>query len=304
MSVPTIQVQPHMMSRKSKTNIRAALLLLPSAVILLAFTVWPMAVAVYQSLSLSDNAHSIPKFAGLANFGLLWQDPLFIQVIRNTVIFILGTVPISMFLAMILAVAVNQRMRLTPFFRISLFHPVILPMVSAASIWLFMYTPDYGMIDHALSRIGGAHINWLGKPETALIAIMIMTIWKQVGYFLVFYLAGLQGIGSEPYEAAAVDGAGPFQTFRKITVPLLMPTSMFVFIIAIVNAFQMVDQLYVMTQGGPNNSTNMLLFYIYQQAFSYSNIGKASALSVILIFILIVIAVIQAYADKKVHYQS
>ncbi|CAA7599551.1 Binding-protein-dependent transport system inner membrane component [Acididesulfobacillus acetoxydans] len=287
-----------------RVGFRAALLLAPSALILIIFTLWPMVVAVYHSLFFSDNAHPVPVFAGLANFTALGRDPVFAQVMRNTVLFILGTVPVSMLIAMVLAVALNRRYRLTPFFRLALFHPVVLPMVSAASIWLFMYTPDYGIVDKVLALFGGPQINWLGEPGTALPAIMLMTIWKQVGYFMIFYLAGLQNIGQDPYEAAAVDGAGPVKAFRSITVPLLMPTSLFVFIIAMVDAFQMIDQLYVMTQGGPSNGTNMLLYYIYQQAFAFSNLGKASALSVILIVILLAVAVLQTLADKRVHYES
>lgn len=290
--------------RGRRAAIRAALFLAPSGLILLIFTLWPMLVALEHSLFLSDNAHPVPKFAGLANFIALGHDPVFGQVMKNTVLFIMGTVPFSMLLAMVLAVMLNRKYRLTPFFRLALFHPVVLPMVSAASIWLFMYTPNYGIVDKVLAVFGGSQVNWLGEPGTALPAVMLMTIWKQVGYFMIFYLAGLQNIGQDPYEAAAVDGAGPVRAFRSITVPLLMPTSLFVFIIAMVDAFQMVDQLYVMTQGGPSNGTNMLLFYIYQQAFSYSNLGKASALSVILIVILLAVALLQTWVDKRVHYES
>jgi sn-glycerol 3-phosphate transport system permease protein len=279
-------------------------MLLPSAVFLLTFTVWPMLLALYNSLFLQDNAHPTPQFAGLANFSALFHTPLFWQVIGNTALFIVATVPLSLVAAMVLAVMLNQRMRLSGFYRLSIFYPIVLPLVSAASIWLFMYTPNYGLVDKALSAFGGGQINWLGQPHHAIWAIIIMTIWKQLGYFVIFYLAGLQGIGNEPYEAAAVDGAGTWRVFWTITVPLQMSTTMFVFIIAMVNAFQMVDQLYIMTQGGPNNGTNMLLFYIYQQAFNYQNTGQASALSVILIVILIFVAVLQTRIDKRVHYQS
>ncbi|WAH37590.1 carbohydrate ABC transporter permease [Alicyclobacillus dauci] len=280
------------------------LMLLPSAVILLTFTIWPMIIALYHSLCLQDSAHPVPKFVGLANFGMLFHSHLFWQVMGNTFLFIVATVPVSLVAAMILAVMLNRRYRLTGFFRVALFHPTVLPLVSAASIWLFMYTPDYGLIDKALSAFGGAQLNWLGQPRTAIWAIIIMTIWKQLGYFVIFYLAGLQGIGKDPYEAADVDGASAWTTFWTITVPLLMSTTMFVFTIAMVDAFQLVDQLYVMTQGGPDNGTNMLLFYIYQQSFTYQNTGEASALSVILIAMLIFVAILQNVVDKRVHYES
>lgn len=303
---PELSISTTLPTRKRKklsSYLSPYLYLLPALAILAVFTVYPMARAVIDSFYATDGVSPSAKYVGLTNYHQIFSDPIVTQVLRNTAIFIVGTVPISIIIAMVLAVLVNRRYRLNWFFRLAIFHPVVLPMVSAASIWLFMYTPEYGIVDQALSVFGDSQTNWLGQPQTALIAVMIMTIWKQVGLFMVFYLAGLQGLGEDPYEAAEVDGAGGFRIFRAITVPLLMPTTLFVSTFAIVNGFQMVDQLYVMTQGGPNNATNMLLYDIYQQAFSYSNMGKASALSVVLIVVLIAFAILQTIFDRKVHYQ-
>lgn len=286
-----------------KSTFTAYLYLAPALIFLLIFTLFPMVRAIVSSFYTTNPVTNAPNYIGFGNYHSIFNDPIVTQVFRNTLIFVVGTVPISIIVAMILAVLVNRQYKLNPFFRFAIFHPVVLPMVSAASIWLFMYTPEYGVVDQALSSLGGSQTNWLGQPGTALIAIMFMTVWKQIGLFMVFFLAGLQNIGQDPYEAAAVDGASGFRLFRSITVPLLMPTTLFVSTFAIVNGFQMVDQLYVMTQGGPNNGTNMLLYDIYQQAFTYSNTGKASALSVILIAVLLFFAILQTVVDRKVHYQ-
>jgi len=287
--------------KRKNPHVGAWGMLLPSLVILCAFTVWPMMQSAVRSLY--SVRGGVWRFVGLAHYAALGNDPVFAQTLVNTAIFVLILVPVSVLLSLALALLVNRRYRMTSLFRLAFFHPVVLPMVSAASIWLFLYTPDYGTVDQFLAIFGLQQTNWLGQPQTALFAVMVMTVWKQAGYFMVFYLAGLQGLSREATEAAAVDGAGAWRTFREVTWPLLMPTTLFVTVLAVVGAVQMVDQLYVMTQGGPDNATSLLLFYIYQQAFSFQNIGKASALSVLLIAVLVAFAVLQNWLDKKVHYE-
>lgn len=281
------------------------LMLAPAAVLLLAFTVYPILAAGYMSLferNLSTQQQMV--WAGLGNFAALFASPVFQQVMKNTLLFAGGTIPISVSLAMYLAVQLNKRFRGSALFRTVFFYPTVIPMMSAATIWLFMYTPQYGVINRILGTFGLPDINFLGNSGTALPAIMAMSIWKDAGYFMIFYLAGLQNLPSELYEAAEIDGASPWVQFTRLTFPLLMPTTMFVSTVSAINAFKTVDQLFLMTGGGPNNATNLLLFHLYEQAFAFFDKGMAAAITVILVLGLLVLAVIQnQYVDRKVHYQ-
>lgn len=184
--------------------------------------------------------------------------------------------------------------------RIGFIYPTFIPLVAAANIWMFIYTPIYGLL-------GYINPEWrlLANGRTAIWAIIVMLIWKQAGYLMLFYIAGLNGISREVFEAAELDGACGFQKFRTITWPLLKPTTMYVFIIALTSAFKTVDHLYIMTKGGPGNATNMLLFYIYQTGFDYWNNGKASAMTVILVGLLLIITAVKFfYDDRKAYYND
>ena len=267
------------------------LLLLPTLAFVALFTLWPTIRVVYDSLFLSDQATATPVFAGLGNYTGLLADPTFQQVLVNTLLYVAVTVPASVILALILALALNRRLRGVGIFRLAFFYPTVLPMVSAATIWLFMYTPDYGLVNVGLGLLHIPSQNFLGTPGLALAALMVLGIWKQTGYFMIFYLAGLQGLPREVFEAADLDGVSPLQAVRHLTLPLLRGTTLFVTTIAVVNAFETVDQLYIMTGGGPNNSTSMLLFDLWQTLFSFFDLGRASAISVILIVVLLLFTV-------------
>jgi sn-glycerol 3-phosphate transport system permease protein len=177
-------------------------------------------------------------------------------------------------------------------------------MVAAANIWLFFYTPDYGLLNQIFRAFGLTSINWLGSPQTALPAMMAVTVWKEAGFFMVFFLAALQQVPPVLYEAARMENAGRFLVFRRITWPLIMPTTLFVAINALINAFRVVDQVIAMTGGGPNNATTLLLFYIYQVAFSFWDSGYAAGLSSVLLAMLAIIAFVQVFVlDRKIHYR-
>ena len=214
------------------------------------------------------------------------------------------TVPISVFLALVLALLLNQKIRALGLYRLAFFYPAILPMVSASTIWLFMYTPGYGLVNVFIEFFHIPSQNWLGESNLALIALMILGVWKQTGYFMIFYLAGLQGLPHDVFEAADLDGASTVQATRHLTLPLLMGTTLFVTTIAVVNAFETVDQIYIMTGGGPNNATAMLLFDLWQTLFSFLDVGKASALSVILIVVLLIFTVTNfIYTERRATYE-
>ncbi|GGH13152.1 carbohydrate ABC transporter permease [Paenibacillus segetis] len=284
-----------------KDNILAYALLLPSLIFLVIFTFYPMIKVL--DLSFYESVMNERRFAGLELYGHVLRDEVFLKVLRNNMLLALVTVPVSILLALYMAVWVNGKLRGRSLIRAAFFYPTLIPMIAIANIWLFIYTPDYGLLDKFLGLFGIEGPNWLGDPAWVLVSMMGMLIWKESGYFMIFFLAGLQVLPKEIYQAAELDGAGPLRKFRTITLPLVMPTTLFVLIIATTNSFKLVDHLYIMTKGGPNNASNLLLYHIYETAFSFWDMGKASVLTVILLVILLVISVFYyGYLDKRIHY--
>ena len=280
------------------------LLLTPAAILLIAFTHYPTVVTVIDSLFSKGTAVRPSRFVGWANYELLIEDPIFWKVLTNNAWFALGTIPTSIILAIIMALFVNKAIPGRAFVRMAYFTPTILPMIAVANIWLFFYTPDIGLIDQISGLFGFSGHNWLGDPKTVLPAIIIMTVWKEAGFFMIFYLAALQNIPPELEEAAQLEGASRWLYFRRILFPLLMPTTLFVLINAILNSFKLVDHLFVLTKGGPDNASNLLLYYIFESAFSYFDTNYAATLTVILLLLLAVMALMQFYVlDKRVHYR-
>ena len=260
---------------------------------------------MYDSLFIQNQAVQTPRFAGFENYTALFGDPSFREVIANTVVYVLSTVPVSVVLALVLALLLNRKFRALGVYRLAFFYPTVLPMVSAATIFLFLYTPGYGLINVFLGVFHIPDQNWLGTPGLALPALMILGVWKQTGYFMIFFLAGLQGLPHDIFESAKLDGASILQTTRLITLPLLMGTNLFVTTIAVVNAFETVDQIYIMTKGGPVNATNMLLFNLWNTLFSYLDVGKASAMSVILILALLAFTAVNfSYTERNATYEG
>ncbi|HHY21224.1 MAG TPA: sugar ABC transporter permease [Bacilli bacterium] len=290
-------------SKLVKENATAWLFLLPSLIFLIMFTLYPMIKTFYMSFFQADLSTAEPIYLGLDNFKMMLEDEVFRKAFMNNLWFAVGTVPTSVFLGVLLAILVNRTMLGSGLARTFFFYPVVIPMVTAAFIWLFFYTPEYGMINQLLKMFGAGELNLLGNSSTALIAIMVLVIWKEAGFFMIFYLAALQNIPKELIEASYIDGASKWMQFRKIVFPLLMPTTLFSFIIAMTNAFKTVDQLVVMTQGGPNNASNLLLYYIYESTFRFMDYGKAATATVVVLVMMLVIAAIQFFGtDRKIHY--
>jgi sn-glycerol 3-phosphate transport system permease protein len=283
---------------------RPYLFLLPSLLLLAVFTLYPMAASVVLALYRADAAHVEPVWIGLDNFRELFASETFRQVMANTLLFALGTIPLSVGLGLFLAVQLNRKLRSVPLLRAAFFYPTMLPLVSAAAIWTFMYNPHYGLVNKLLQLLGIPPQNWLGSPHLALPAIMLVSVWKDAGYFMIFFLAGLQNLPADVYEAAELDGASRWQQFWRITFPLLAPTTLFVATISFINAFKTADQVFVMTGGGPENASNLLLYHIYELTFSFLDRGKGAAASVILIVILLAAALWgQLFVDRRVHYE-
>jgi sn-glycerol 3-phosphate transport system permease protein len=286
-------------------TLQAWLLLVPSLVFLIPFTIWPAFRVVFLSLFQLDASHPKAAFIGPGNFVAEFTNPIFLQVLRNTALYTLGTVPVSTVLALLLAIEVNKRLRLSGFFRTALFYPTILPTVGAAAIWLFVFVPSFGLLDRLLSLFGVGSHNWLGDPGLVLPALMLIMIWKQTGYFMVFYLAGLQSLPPSVFEAAELDGASGWRALVSLTIPLLSGTTVFVTTVALVDSFQTVDQLFILTQGGPNNSSSLLLYWLYIEGFHNFNIGRASAVTVVMMLIVLAVSLLNyRFQDRSAHYEA
>ncbi len=280
------------------------LLILPAAAVLAAFTHLPIVRTVRDSLFSRGSAIRPARFVGLDNFEALAADPVFWKVLGNNLAFALGTVPASIALALAMALLVDRKLKGQGVLRLAYFLPTMLPMIAAANLWLFFYTPDIGLLDQILGRFGLPGRNWLGDPATVLPCLMTMTVWKEAGFFMIFYLAALQTQPPELKEAARLEGAGRWVYFRRVLFPMLMPTTMFVLINAVLNAFKLVDHLFVLTKGGPNNASNLLLYYIFEHAFAFNDLPAAAALTAVLLALLAGLAVTQfALLDRRVHYR-
>jgi len=280
------------------------LLLTPAAILLIAFTHYPTVATVLDSLWSKGNPVRPSRFVGLGNYETLIEDPIFWKVLGNNLWFALGTIPASIALALLMALLVDRRLPGRSVLRMAYFTPTILPMIAVANIWLFFYSPEIGLIDQILSAFGLPGHNWLGDPKTVMGAIAVMTIWKEAGFFMIFYLAALQHIPTELREAARLEGASSWTFFRRVLFPLLMPTTLFVSVNAVLNSFKLVDHLFVLTKGGPNNASNLLLYYIYETAFSFFDTPYGATLTVVLLVLLAVLSLSQFFAfDKRIHYR-
>ena len=280
------------------------LLLLPAAVLLALFTHYPAIANLWHSFQSTPKGARPARFVGLDNYRALVDDPIFWQALSNNLWYALGTIPLSIALALLMAVWVNERLPGRGFVRLAYFTPTVLPMIAVANIWLFFYTPGYGLLEQVTGRLGLPSHNWLGSRETALPALMVVTIWKEAGFFMIFYLAALQSMSPHLAEAAAIEGASRAHFFRRVTFPLLMPTTLFVLVNAVINAFRLVDHIVVMTRGGPDNATALLLYYIFEIGFRFWDSAYAAALTMVLLALLAAAALFQfAFLERRTHYQ-
>ena len=281
----------------------AGLLLAPSLLLLAAFTYLPITRVVARSLL--EQQLNAPARWGFGNFVRLFADPHFATVAWNSVVYALGTVVPSLVLALGFALALAGNGRLVAVLRTAVALPMLIPLVAAAAIFAFILLPGGGLLDTWLARFGLADANWLGNPSLALPSVIVLSVWKNTGYYMLFFLAGLAGIPRELQEAASLDGAGAWTRFRRITVPLLGPTTAFLVPVAVVNAVTQIDHIVLLTDGGPGDSTNLLLYYIYQQAEQNNDNGLASAATVIGVVCLLALATISLRGlERGIHYES
>lgn len=280
------------------------LMVLPALVLLLGFTHGPALLTVLDSLYATPRGSRPAAFIGLDAYRALAEDPVFWQVLRNNAWYAAVTIPVSVVLSLVMALAANAALPGRAFARMAFFTPTMLPMIAVANIWLFFYTPDYGLFDQLGAWLGLGRHNWLGDPATALPAMMAVAVWKEAGFFMIFYLAALQAVPQDLLAAAALEGSGRWNTLRRVTLPLLAPTTLFVAVNAVINAFRVVDHVVVMTRGGPDNTTALLLFYIYEAGFRFWDVSAAAAMTVVLLLILIGTALLQfGVLGRRVHYR-
>ena len=295
---------PATLKRAPSQAVTGWLLLLPAMVLLVAFTHYPAVATTWHSFFSTPKGNRPAIFVGLENYQLMVDDPVFWQSLVNNLYFALGTIPISIALAIVMALWVNRRIAGRGFLRLAYFTPTVLPMIAVANIWLFFYTPQYGLLDQITGFFGLPAHHWLGRPDTVLGALIVVAIWKEAGFFMIFYLAALQQISPTLAEAAALEGASRWQYFWRVLFPLLMPTTLFVLINALINSFRLVDHIIVMTRGGPNNASSLLLYYIYQVGFSFWDSAYAAAITVVLLLILGITAFVKfRFLDRRTHYQ-
>lgn len=282
----------------------AFVLLTPAMILLFTFTHYPALKSLVASFFSTPKGRRPSVFIGLDNYETLIADPVFWKVMTNTLVYALLTIPASIGLSLLMAIAVNKFVIGRAGMRVAYFTPTVLPLIAVGSIWLFFLTPGIGLIDQLRLMVGLPSQNWLFDPDTALYSVAAVAIWKEAGFFMIFYLAALQSISPTFKEAATVEGAGSWDYFRRIVWPLLMPTTLFISVNATINAVRMVDHIFIMTAGGPNNASSLLLYYIYQIAFEDWNTSYAAALTVVMVVILVAVAIGQFIVmDRRVHYK-
>ena len=280
------------------------LMVLPALLLLAAFTHWPSVMTVLDSLYSTPRGSRPPRFVGWDNYAALAHDPVFWQALRNNAVYAAATIPAAVVLALLMALAMNSAMPGRALVRLAYFTPTMLPMIAVANIWLFFYTPDYGLFDALGGLLGLGRHNWLGDDATALPAVIVVAVWKEAGFFMIFYLAALQTLPRDLKEAAALEGSSRWNFFRRVSLPLLMPTTLFVLVNAAINAFRVVDHIIVMTRGGPDNATTLLLYYVYETGFRYWDVATAATLTVVLLLILAATALVQfGVLGRRIHYR-
>ncbi len=263
-------------------------LFLAPALFLLGLTVFlPAVQSFYLSFTDYDPIAGTASWQGLKNFDRLVKDEIFWQTMRNTVVYLCGVVPVLVFVPLLLAIAVNQKLAGMSFFRAAYYVPVIISMVVAGIAWKFIYAEN-GLLDRLFQLVGIAGLPWLTSPKLALFSVMVVTIWKGLGYYMTIYLAGLQSIPADLYEAAAIDGADGFTKHWDITIPLMRPYMLLVSVISAIAATKIFEEVYVMTQGGPRNSSKTVVYYLYQQGFGSTNPDLSYACTIGLMLFLII----------------
>ena len=281
----------------NKQNFAGVLFILPSLLGTIVFIIIPIVCSFGLSFAKWDLLNPI-QFVGLENYKVVLTEPVFVKIIINTFVYAISTSVFGVIIPLILACIINNKIKGADFFKTAYFLPFVTPMIVIGIIWEWIFDPNIGCLNHLLHL----HINWLYDTNFAMPALIIVSVWKLIGYNMILFLTGLSTINQELLEASKIDGANAYNTFKHVTIPLLSPTIFFVTIITAITSFQVFDLIYVMTLGGPLDSTNVLVYAIYKNAFEYFNVGKASALAYVLFAIIFVLTLVQWKLKNKLVY--
>jgi multiple sugar transport system permease protein len=288
------------MNKFAQDTRTAYLFLLPALLLLGVFVIYPLLQLLWVSLNDWNILRDQMTFVGWQNYREILQEESFWQSLRNTILYVAVTVPLGMAISLGLALLLNDKIKGVGLIRTIIFTPFVTSTVAAGVIFVWLLDYDTGLLNSMLSAVGIGRINWLQSPTWAMPAVILMTLWKQAGYNMILFLAGLQGIPDLYYEAAAIDGIrSGWQRFRYITWPLLWPTTFFVLVISIIFAFRSFEQMFVMTRGGPVGSTTTLVYYIFDKAFKFGNMGHAAAVSALMVLIVLLITWLQFRGQKN-----
>lgn len=279
--------------RRHNEAVFAYLFMAPILLHLLTFVAFPLVYSLWLSLHNASGFVGDSHYVGLANYQTLLESGEFWRVAGQTVYFVIGSVPVRMALGLGLALLLDQQIRGRTFYRLMFFSPYVTSMVAVSVIWVWIFDPTWGLLDYVLSVFHVPALQWLADPNQAMPAIIIVAIWKSVGFAMLVYLAGLQGIPSHYYEAAKVDGANHWARFRLVTFPLLLPTTFFLLVTETIGSSQVFDVVFVMTGGGPVQATRVIVFYLYQYAFQFFKLGFASAVAWVLFVFILVVTLVQ-----------
>jgi multiple sugar transport system permease protein len=276
----------------------------PAAILLFVFGLVPIGWSALLSFQHNDLL-SAPHWVGVDNYRALQHDPVFRKSIRNTIVYTVLFVPISIGAALAVAVALNTRIRFISLYRTAVFVPVAVSTVATAIVFNWVFDPTYGIANWLLNEVGIGSQGFFQDPDQALYAIVVMTVWGWIGFDVIIYLAALQGIPQELLEAAAIDGASRWSTFRSVVLPLLGPATLFLVVWSTINALQLFDEIYNTTRGGPLEATTVVVYYLWQQAFQFFNAGYAAAIAYVLFVAILVITLLQLLISRRtVHYTS
>ena len=287
--------------RKIRDHLVAYSFIAPNFIGFAVFTLVPMLFSFVLSLMEWDGGTVNPmKFTGIQNYLRLFADSKFQNAYWNTLVYALGYVPLTLVLSLLLAIVLNAKIRGRNFFRTLSFFPYVASIVAVASVWNMLFNPSMGPVNMLLSALGIENLpRWSADKNWAMITVILFSVWRSIGYYMIIFLAGLQGINADFYEAASLDGAGKWKQFLNVTLPQLKPTTFFVVVMLTIGSFKVYDQIFLITQGGPGDRTMVLVYYIYNQAFKYSDYGYASTVSIVLFLTVLAVTLIQFRGEKK-----
>jgi len=278
--------------------------MIPFMIPLILFWIIPLISSFYISLTDWDYISPTYNFVGFENYEYMLTDPDFLKVLSNTFVFAFGTIGLTIFLGLMFALIFQKNFKGGRIYQLIIFSPWITPTVAVALVWSWIYEPERGFLNYVLGWFNIEPLQWLHSSDTAMLGIIIFTVWKSIGWTMLFYLGALEKVSKGAYEAAVIDGANWFAKFLHITLPLISPTTYFLFIINLISAIQVYDQIQIMTQGGPGGSTTTLLYMYYQKAFQNFQMGPANAIAMIILVIIMLLSVLSSFLSKRyVHYE-